>query len=235
MIDNMKKFIAKVLNRYGFQLINLNSRRKWLFEYEFKTVLDIGANIGQSAIEFRNKFPNAKIYSFEPITSCFNILNATMSKDHNFKAFNFALGEFNEETKIFMNDTITTSSLLETNTENDLAINIGKSRIEKIVTKKLDEVESELDIELPMLCKIDVQGFEDKVIKGGSKVLRKADVVILEVSFEEVYKNQPKFDNIYKLMVDEGFLFFGNYDQLHSPVNGRIIQADAIFLNKNKL
>jgi FkbM family methyltransferase len=44
------------------------------FILEAKTIFDVGANVGNSTRWFRQNFPEAKIYAFEPITPTFNAL-----------------------------------------------------------------------------------------------------------------------------------------------------------------
>jgi hypothetical protein len=82
----------------------------------------------------------------------------------------------------------------------------------------------------PILIKIDVQGFEDKVIAGGADTIKKAKVIIIEVTFKELYTDQPLFHDIYEMLSKLGFTYHGNFDQLPSPVTGEILQADAIFI-----
>lgn len=58
-----------------------------------KVIFDIGGNIGCAAVFFAKMYPNAKIFSFEPILSNFDILSKNISGYENIKAFNLALGE----------------------------------------------------------------------------------------------------------------------------------------------
>jgi hypothetical protein len=80
------------------------------------------------------------------------------------------------------------------------------------------------------MVKIDVQGFEDDVIAGGPAVLSRAAVVIVEVSFAALYSGPPSFDFIYSKMRKLGFSFAGSVDQLIGPIDGAILQADALFV-----
>jgi hypothetical protein len=81
----------------------------------------------------------------------------------------------------------------------------------------------------PLLLKLDVQGFEDKVIIGGEDVVARAKIIIIEVSFLPLYEGAPLFDDIYQILKTRGFTYNGNFDQLLSPEDGRPLQADAIF------
>jgi len=86
---------------------------------------------------------------------------------------------------------------------------------EKIIVKRLDDVIREFNLTIGdnMMIKIDVQGYEDKVILGGKDTFSKARVIITEISFVELYQGQVLFDSMYSLFRDLGFIyiFLKNY------------------------
>ena len=55
-------------------------------------ILDIGANIGIAAVYLANRFPEARIFSFEPMPDNFALLEKNTAPYSNIKAFNMALG-----------------------------------------------------------------------------------------------------------------------------------------------
>ena len=76
---------------------------------------------------------------------------------------------------------------------------------EEISTKRLDDIVDELG-EVDFV-KLDVQGGELDVIKGGQASLSQALVVQTEVEFVPLYKNQPLFAEIDQAMRQLGFEF----------------------------
>ena len=65
--------VRKLINALGIdahRYIRQPGKLDFLKQYDIKTVLDIGANVGQSALEFRAILPLAYIYSFEPLPDC---------------------------------------------------------------------------------------------------------------------------------------------------------------------
>jgi hypothetical protein len=100
---------------------------------------------------------------------------------------------------------------------------------EIIQVRRLSDVAQELNLRDPLLLKLDVQGFEDKVIIGGEDVVARAKIVIVEVSFQSLFEGGPLFDDVYRILKTRGFTYNGNFDQLLSPEDGRPLQADAIF------
>jgi tRNA1(Val) A37 N6-methylase TrmN6 len=45
---------------------------------QLQTVFDVGANVGQTALYFNKHFPNANIYSFEPVKGTFGTLESNV-------------------------------------------------------------------------------------------------------------------------------------------------------------
>ena len=62
------------------------------------TIIDIGANIGIFGLELSLKYPNIKIFSFEPILNIFSVLkeNAKISQNKNFKFYNYGISNKDE-------------------------------------------------------------------------------------------------------------------------------------------
>ena len=83
-----------------------------------------------------------------------------------------------------------------------------------------------------ILIKIDVQGYEDRVIKGGAKTFTQATACILEVSIEHLYENQPSFGDLLIMLGDLGFDYAGNLFQSYTA-DGDVIQFDAVFRQRH--
>ena len=104
-----------------------------------------------------------------------------------------------------------------------------ESKEVKVKIERLDDLMRTTKFDGPTLIKIDVQGFEDQVIKGLPETLRRADLLIVEASFRTLYDGQPLFDDIYALMRENGFKFVGIQDYLADPRDGQILQIDGVF------
>jgi hypothetical protein len=81
------------------------------------------------------------------------------------------------------------------------------------------------------VAKIDVQGAELEVFEGGAATLRRCAALIVELSYFQLYEEQPLFDAVYQRLKSLGFAYRGNLDQMTSPRDGRILQADGLFEN----
>lgn len=204
----------------------------WIQNRGITTILDIGANTGQFANLIHKILPEAAIISFEPIKKCYTELLEN-TKHINVNVLNCALGDVEEQQKINISAHSPSSSLLEM-TDLHSEVFAGTNFIEKetITVKKLDNVFPSLQVSGKFMVKIDVQGFEDKVIRGGVETLKKADCVLIETSFIELYKNQLLFDGIYQLLIDLNFEFKGNYTQTKNKEDGSILYAESFFTRK---
>jgi FkbM family methyltransferase len=202
----------------------------WLRNAGIKTILDIGANTGQFAKSIHQLFPEAALYSFEPLSDCYEELIANFANVPQFKAFNLALGDETGSVEIYRSEFSPSSSLLPMAELHKNCFPFTKNQsIEEVKVVCLDTISKSLELRKPMLVKLDVQGYEDKVISGGKGVISQADIIIVELSVEQLYDGQPLFDDIYKTIMGMGFKYRGNYDQLCSPDDGRVLQVDGIF------
>jgi hypothetical protein len=64
--------------------------------------------------------------------------------------------------------------------------------------------------------------------------LRRATVLIVETSFEVLYKDQPLFGDVYDLLRERGFVHMGTEDIMRDPRDGRVLQCDSIFCRRNQ-
>lgn len=206
----------------------------WLAEAGIGTVLDIGANVGQFASQIHKALPQALIYSFEPLAECYAQLIENMGHVDGFRAFNFALGCEDGQTQIYHNDFSASSSLLPMEELHKGAFPFSvNARPEPIEIRKLDDLVPQLDIVDNLLVKIDVQGTEDRVIKGGAATLSRASILVVETSFEPLYEGQPLFAAIFDLLREMDFVYMGPEEVIKDPRSGRVLQSDSIFIRRN--
>ena len=231
----IKKMITKICLLLGLKISRIRKNVKWLQNMDIKTVIDVGANIGQAARMFHDILPNAFIYSFEPLQDCFLQLRSNMADVSNFKAFNIALSDKDGKQDIYRNEHSPSSSFLKMcelcKKEYPFT---SREAIETVEVKTLDSIVNELELKDNILLKIDVQGFEDKVLRGGMNTLSRVMVIIIETSFYELYEGQPLFPDIYDFLKKNGFVYSGNWEEeKKSPIDGATLQADSIFIKTN--
>lgn len=235
----LKKSLRAVLKQKGYQICKISTLESdikegkyvWLQDMGIRTVLDVGANVGQFATMISKILSNVNIYSFEPLSDCYKELIKNTRHLNNINCFNFALGEKESETIIYHNEFSPSSSILKMKElHKKIFPQTTHSFSEVIQIRNLDSVNNEVNWIQKTLLKIDVQGFELSVLRGANSSLNKIDIIIIETIFLELYKNQARFDDIYNFLVERNFSYQGNFDQVKDPKSGRIIYADAIFI-----
>ncbi|OUL29115.1 FkbM family methyltransferase [Nostoc sp. 106C] len=231
-IENPQLFI---LRQSGVILDTFSILNKpWIHELNITTIIDIGANVGQFAISINAVLPKAQIYSFEPIPDCFNKLKASMSGKKNFTAFNLGIGDRAGDLVFQHNSYSQSSSFLQiTHLHKTAFPETSDSHSINVKIEKLDEVAEKLLLTDSLLIKIDVQGYEDKVLNGGEATIKRAKIIIIETSFTNLYEDQPLFEDIYSKLKDWDFVYAGCFDQLYHPQDGKILQADSIFIKNS--
>jgi FkbM family methyltransferase len=228
--DPIKRRIRDALGLIGLEVIPKRSNQ-WLSQTNIQTVIDVGANRGQFARVARALFPDSRIYSFEPLDDCYRELVRSFSADPKFQAFNVAIGAQAATMTMHRNQFDASSSMLPMTEVMPHDFPFLKSTSEVTVrVQRLDDACRGLALEPEILVKIDVQGYEDRVIAGAQELLGRTKLVLAEVSFEALYAGQPLFQSIYEQLAALGFGYRGNWEQIVSPRDGRVLQADAIFL-----
>lgn len=197
--------------------------------YKFGCVVDIGANRGQFALLSRELFPDAKIYSFEPLATPAHIFNKLFTSDGRVKLYNYAIGDRNADVTIHVSNQDDSSSLLPISSlQNKTYPGTYEVSQETIKEATLDTLLSEDDICSPSLLKIDVQGYERSTLAGCRKLLHKFDVIYIELSFVELYSGQALANEIVQLLQQQSFQLCG-VNNISIDNDGKSIQADFLF------
>lgn len=92
----------------------------------------------------------------------------------------------------------------------DLFHNLDVMRLKQIgtlATTSLDAFTKSQSIGPVDFIKMDIQGAELEVLLGGSETLRDVLMVVCEVEFVPIYKNQPLFGDVDALLRSQGFSF----------------------------
>ena len=235
----IKGLIKKMLKKVGRDSkiynptdeILLQNKNKWLKDLNIKTIIDVGANEGGFASKIRQIFPDAMIYSFEPIEDCFNKLRVNFEHDKFFKAFNVACSNTKGSSAFNINSNSGSSSMLKIGrTHLNAYPDAIEQKIIEIETVKLDQFFNDIRLTEPVLLKIDVQGAEKKVLEGARELLKKIKIVFIELSFQSLYNGQPLAGEIVTYMYDNGFNFTGVENVSQNINNGMFLQADAFFV-----
>ena len=235
----IKSLTKSILNRMGIGIHRFNVSPKNTFlglrTIPFGTVIDVGANRGQFVREASKKFPYASFYCFEPLPEPFKELSSWAERQNKeVNCYNVALAEEEGESKFYFHEEHSPSSsfLLATDTCHKL---FPQTKAEKQISVRVSTLDKEIgpnikNLKGEIMLKIDVQGLEDRVLRGGaSVVLPNCRAVMLEVCLAGLYADQADFSSLVYLMRENGLFYAGNYQQAYGD-DGRVLYVDAIFI-----
>jgi FkbM family methyltransferase len=192
-------------------------------------VYDIGASYGSYTKAFAKMSRVGRIVAFEPIPPVFASLAADTAKHPHVTCLQLALGDTDGPSTFHQSEFSYSSSMLpmEQLHKTEFPQSAASTAI-TVESARLDRVVEERGLPSPDFVKMDVQGFEDRVIRGGRETLRKARYCMLEMSLFRLYEGAPLFDDLYSVMRELGFHLVGVVDQV-TGASGRMLQIDAVF------
>jgi FkbM family methyltransferase len=198
-----------------------------------QTIIDVGANEGQFAKEYLEYFPKARVVSFEPVPQAYDRLAAWAASDGRVTVIKAAVGEANGKLDMFEHvDFTASSSLLKTTKAvEERWPKTGNQRVISIDVTTLDDALAGVPLTPGVLVKIDVQGYEDRVIRGASRTLRATDAAIIEIDLDSLYDGQASFSNIVVALEACGLSYAGALNQTLDR-DGHVIFFDAVFLRR---
>jgi len=138
---------------------------------ESYNIIDIGAQVGLYSL-YAKFLPKSTFYSFEPFPETFNELNENIKLNdiHNIKTFNIAISDKDGETTL---NTSINHNGLHTLGKTPLRFNDIKPL--SVKTSTLDNIFNNTPIHF---IKIDTEGYEYFILKGGIEVIKKYKPII---------------------------------------------------------
>ena len=168
-------------------------------------VIDIGAHLGlMSVIIAKLVGKQGKVFSFEPTPATFSILKKIihLNKFENvILPFKKAASNFTGTVDFFVDEN-------EGSNANSLVSRNDKTRTsEKTEVDTLDNIASALNLQKLDLIKIDAEGSELDVLKGGKTIVSKyKPVIILAIHPSLIKNNQQNIADIYDLICSYNYI-----------------------------
>lgn len=195
-------------------------------------VLDVGGHEGAYVRLFAAAFPEARIDSFEPVGASFKQLQRVCS-EYRGRAFahKLALGADTGEAALEVNAFTAASSTFPPTHLHEAAFPVtgGSRRIELAEMATLDSWAVAHAVDRVDVLKIDVQGGELAVIRGGSETLQRTSLVVVELSLAELYEGAPRLPQVVDALGEVELEFVDLFGELRDPRNGRLLQLDGVF------
>jgi FkbM family methyltransferase len=235
-----KDIVRRGVRRLGFDLVryppvdlhNVHTRRARLLEaHGVGTVLDVGANEGQYGYLLRDHGFRGRLVSFEPLAEPFRALEERAAGDTGWECRRIALGDEAGRAEMNVARLSTASSLLRAEdwfVEGlPLAEKVGSESVE---VAQLDELRGELlhpgD---RVLLKLDVQGYEERVLAGATETLEQVVLLECELSLMPLYEGEPAIAEALEMLGELGFSPVSLEPAGYLPESGEVAQVDRLF------
>jgi FkbM family methyltransferase len=193
------------------------------------TVVDIGANRGQFALCVRRHYPQAEIFSFEPLQKPARKYLEVFKGDPHAHLINKAVAAQSSSAVMHVSRWDVSSSLLPTaQAQHDNFPFSEESAQETVSLAPLSDCLDTSTIKGTALLKLDVQGYELSALHGCENLLDRFSYVYVEASFIELYVGQALASDVIGYLMPRGF----NLICVANVTNGkarRPIQADFLF------
>ena len=194
--------------------------------FEPRTILDVGAQVGDFYRECKETWPDSQIMMIEATKECEPYLKETGG--------NYLIAVLSDTKKVV---NFYKTKVADTNTGNSVykeltsAYSDDNLIVEKRTTYTLDELYDGYTATFD-LVKLDTQGSEIDILNGGSHMIKNTTAIIVEVSHVEYNENAPLVDEVKEYMESVGFVYNMEIGQTYSNEFNGLIQRDLVFVNK---
>lgn len=202
-------YISKILRGgalWRTKEINISQR---LLEFtEAPVIYDIGANLGSWTIPISNYFQhrNGIVYAFEPQRQVYNQLcgNIFLNKLKNCYTFNSAIGDYDGEIDVPVFDPLTDSNMGAVSLDKTVFSEQRAGSAPPTEKRTINTLDT-LNMPHASLLKIDAQGMEADVLRGGKKWIQASGYpyIIFSVWGDYMTSTIEKNKQVFSLLQDE--------------------------------
>jgi len=193
-----------------------------------RTVIDVGANVGQFSLLMTELNPEATIRAFEPLPAGADVFERLFAERPRVRLDRVAIGDEDGTATLRVSRRPDNSSLLRmAPAQLRFAPGTEIASTLEVPVRRLDGLIDLETIIRPTLLKLDVQGGELAALRGAERLLGVVDHVYVEVSFLTLYEGQPTADRVLTLLMERGFALAG-LGGIARETGGRIAQTDLL-------
>ena len=198
--------------------------------YEVEAIFDIGANVGTSVAAFRAAGFDGPITSFEPLPHLFAELERRSRADPRWRAEQLALGASPglAEMNVTAGPGYASSLLPMTDNVRTHAPDQPVVRSESVRVSTIDEVVKQ---HYPsgdrLFLKIDVQGYERRVLEGARATMPRIVGLRLELSLVENYRGESLLVEMLPMLYALGFRAVAIETAWANPTTRELFQVDV--------
>lgn len=243
------KYIDSLLKRFGYRLLptwrlrqyEMSKHLRRLFrQVDIRCVIDVGAFTGQYRDFLRRHVGyDGLIVSFEPVSAQVETLKQRAAVDQRWVIWPYALGSETGKRHLNVMEGASLTSFLEPDSQTVKkfdTLNVVNRR-EEVEIKRLDDVMPALR-QLPgfpnagnTFLKLDTQGYDLEVIKGGNVSLAGIAALQTELSVLPIYREMPTYIEVMGALKGRGFDMTGVFSVSRDSLL-RIIEFDCVMINR---
>ena len=171
-------------------------------------IIDVGGANGGTAISFATAFPGHRVFCVEPNARMLSLLEKTAAEHPTVIVKPLALGRQRGEATLHVTANNLSSSLNEIDGEElkqtppDFQARLHE---EKQITVPVSSLDEEFPDERILLIKLDTQGTEAEILKGGSDTLSRTRFVLVEMNNHHLYKHTCQYYEVDELLRSHSF------------------------------
>jgi FkbM family methyltransferase len=218
MWERIKRFgkyrIINAQCRWGVDLFD--DLAKLAAPEKFGSVVDVGANQGDFARLFLRHFPSATIHALEPVQATFDRLRQRLSSEARIRFHRLAASNQSGAAVIRTFASSEKNTLVAELTDSLRVKPIGE---EQIQTLRLDEFLGATKLKRIDFLKIDVEGFEMKVLEGCGRSLEPSVIPYIFFEFHRIggpgslVSGHTRLCDVDSLLDSRGYRFVTIYTQ----------------------
>jgi FkbM family methyltransferase len=202
---------------------------------QINIIFDVGANVGQSAAELALYFPEAKIYSFEPVRETFSILTRNVGGNPNIAAQNLALGSSAGRSEMYVYDNSLINSIV-LNRPYPSRYNLKAQKLECTVDT-IDNFCDRHGVSQIGILKIDTEGFELEVLRGARNLMERGMVDFVIAEFNDVAASSKDSSGstlgpLAEFLSPYDFAFVASYTDYIATDGPLFVVCNALFARK---
>ena len=188
-------------------------------------IIDIGAYEGKWTLEMLSIFPDAQYLLIEPLEKKKELLTTLQRSKPDQITFVPALLGATDGQEATFNEMETASSVLKEH-HSTSAQAVSKT------LSSLSTIAQQTGFETSDFIKLDTQGYELEILKGGMDVLSAAQAVLMEVSLLDIHQQVPLINEVFDFMAKHGFVAYDICHLGRRPLDKALWQVDVIFVQE---
>lgn len=190
-----------------------------------RTVFDVGAHIGLTALEYSDAFPGAAVYAFEPSEANFRRLTSNLIGKPDIAKHRIGMGAEASAKTLYTDPNHPSMARLTEHAEGSA---------ETVTIETIDSFCGDHNIASIDVLKIDTEGHELQVLAGARQMLSSSRIGVIkaEVAVDPDSNYHTSFSDFSELLHSFGYRLFGFYDQFEDTLSPgpRLRRFDAAFI-----